>query len=454
MPHRRALSACTAAVLAAGALALAAPSGPAAADDPAPRAAGAASAVTSPGMLRAMERDLGLRGAQAERRLAKEREAGTVAGELRAMLSRSFAGAWLSGTADLTVATTDAAAADQVTAQGARVKVVPHTLAELDAAKEALDRAARRGAPAHTPVWYVDVRTNKVVLLSSRPGAARQFARSAGARADRLTVKKSSVKPRVFADLRGGDAFYIGGSRCSIGFSVTKDGGPGFVTAGHCGKEGATTTGANRQPQGTFRGSSFPGDDHAWVAANNDWTARAIVNGHGRPDQTVDGSTEAMTGASVCRSGSTTGWHCGRVLQRNTSVTYPQGTVSGLTRTNVCAEPGDSGGSFLAGNQAQGMTSGGSGNCSSGGTTYFQPVNEALQTYGLNLVTAGPGGPAEPGAPGEPETGGNTWAAGTVYAPGDVVTHRGERYRCLQGHQAQTGWSPPHVAALWQKVGA
>ena len=67
-------------------------------------------------------------------------------------------------------------------------------------------------------------------------------------------------------------------------------------------------------------------------------------------------------------------------------MTYPQGTVTGLTRTNVCAEPGDSGGSFISGSQAQGVTSGGSGNCTSGGTTYFQPVNEILSAYGLTLV--------------------------------------------------------------------
>ena len=33
------------------------------------------------------------------------------------------------------------------------------------------------------------------------------------------------------------------------------------------------------------------------------------------------------------------------------------------------------------------MTSGGSGNCSSGGTTFFQPVNEILQRNDLTLVT-------------------------------------------------------------------
>ena len=68
------------------------------------------------------------------------------------------------------------------------------------------------------------------------------------------------------------------------------------------------------------------------------------------------------------------------------------GTVYGLTRTNACAEPGDSGGSFVTRPSstgivhAQGVTSGGSGNCSVGGITYFQPVAEILAVSGLQLV--------------------------------------------------------------------
>jgi len=54
----------------------------------------------------------------------------------------------------------------------------------------------------------------------------------------------------------------------------------------------------------------------------------------------------------------------------------------------VCAEPGDSGGSWLSANQAQGVTSGGSGNCSTGGTTYYQEINPILATYGLTLITS------------------------------------------------------------------
>ncbi|AXK33591.1 S1 family peptidase [Streptomyces armeniacus] len=444
MLHRRVMGVCSA-VVTVGALALAGLPGAAATAAESPRPpAFAGSPDVSPGMLKAMQRDLGLTPAEAESRLANERQAGADAGSLRLELGDDFAGAWVRGaTAKLTVATTDRSDVRAITAKGAKAEVVEHSYAELEDAKDALDRAAKRKAPAGTPVWYVDVRTNSVVLLSSEPAAAERFAESAGAEV-RVSVRKSSVKPRTFYDLRGGDAYYIGsGSRCSIGFSVTQSGQSGFVTAGHCGQTGATTTGSNRQPQGTFRGSSFPGNDYAYVATNSNWTSTPTVNSS---PQSVAGSTQAMVGASICRSGSTTGWHCGSVQQLNTSVTYPQGTVNGVTRTNVCAEPGDSGGSFISGDQAQGMTSGGSGNCRSGGTTYFQPVNEALQVYGVTLTTTGGGG--DPG-PGDPD---GTWKTTTVYQAGDEVTYNGAKYRCLQAHQAQPGWEPPNVPALWQRV--
>ncbi|MCY0932018.1 trypsin-like serine protease, partial [Streptomyces sp. H27-H1] len=53
--------------------------------------------------------------------------------------------------------------------------------------------------------------------------------------------------------------------------------------------------------------------------------------------------------------------------------------------TNVCAEPGDSGGALYDGTKALGITSGGSGNCSVGGTTFYQPVPEALTKYKVTL---------------------------------------------------------------------
>ncbi len=43
----------------------------------------------------------------------------------------------------------------------------------------------------------------------------------------------------------------------------------------------------------------------------------------------VKGSTQAAVGATVCRSGSTTGWHCGQIQGFNSTVRYAEGSVSG-----------------------------------------------------------------------------------------------------------------------------
>jgi len=215
--------------------------------------------------------------------------------------------------------------------------------------------------------------------------AAKSFVASAGLAADTVRVVASVEKPRTFADVRGGDAYFINNQgRCSIGFPVVV----GFVSAGHCGKAGARVTNSSGASEGTFQASSFPDNDYSWVKTTANFKPVGVVNHYDGTTVAVKGSQEAAVGASICRSGSTTGWHCGTVQAKNSTVRYQEGPVSGLTRTDVCAEPGDSGGSWISGNQAQGVTSGGSGDCKSGGTTYFQPVNEILSTYRLTLVTS------------------------------------------------------------------
>jgi hypothetical protein len=144
--------------------------------------------------------------------------------------------------------------------------------------------------------------------------------------------------------------------------------------------------------QGTFRGSSFPTNDYAWVETNSNWNTLPNVNNYSGGTVAVAGSQVAAIGSSVCRSGRTSGWRCGTIQARNVTVNYAQGPVYEMTQTSACAEGGDSGGSYISGNQAQGVTSGGSGNCSSGGTTFFQPINEILNVYGLTLKTSGGGG--------------------------------------------------------------
>ncbi|MDN3058065.1 S1 family peptidase [Streptomyces sp. SRF1] len=344
-----------------------------------------------PEMLASMQRDLGLTADEARARISNEYRAGAAEPGLRKTLGGAYAGAWVSGnTAELTVATTDEEQSATITAGGAKAAVVKHSLNALTEAKRALDSAAAERPPTAeaASAWYVDVKTNSVVVQSARPDEAAAFVAASGADRQVVRVVESPERPGPLYDLRGGEAYYINGAaRCSIGFSVAQGDRKGFVTAGHCGDPGDTTTGSNRVAQGTFQGSSFPGNDYAWVSANADWAPRPWVVGPEGSDVTVDGSQEAPVGSSVCRSGSTTGWHCGTIQQHDTSVQYPQGTVSGVTRTNVCAEPGDSGGAFISGSEAQGVTSGGSGNCTVGGTTYYQPVNPVLTAYGLTLTT-------------------------------------------------------------------
>ncbi|WP_240777897.1 S1 family peptidase [Nonomuraea basaltis] len=333
-------------------------------------------------MIDALERDLGLSEAQVVTRLANEERAVAVESALTAQLGASFGGAWLNDDASkLMVATTDANAAPTIEAQGAQPVVVKRTLADLNAVMQKLDQAPRQ-ASAAASLWYVDVKTNTVSVQAPTVEAADALATAAGVDKSMITVSATAERPMTFIDIVGGMPFYIGSSRCSVGFSVTRGSTPGFVTAGHCGRAGARTT----NPTGTFQGSSFPGNDYAWVAAPGN-NATPYVRGSGGSLVTVRGSTQASVGSSICRSGSTTGWRCGTIQQHNATVTYPQGTVSGLTRTSACAQPGDSGGSFISGSQAQGVTSGGSGNCSVGGTTYHQPVNEILSVYGLTLRT-------------------------------------------------------------------
>ncbi|MDR8415180.1 S1 family peptidase [Nonomuraea sp. 3-1Str] len=345
----------------------------------------AVAAPTPPGdeapreVVDALQRDLGLSEQQAITRLANERRAAATEARLSSSLGPTYGGSWLNADASvLMVATTDPAARASIEAQGAQPVLVPRSLAQLTTVKDQLDRAAT-GTRAN--LWYVDVVTNSVVVVAADQRTGERLAAKAGAEPGVVKVQVSNETPQPFINIVGGAPYYIGSSRCSVGFSVTRGSTPGFVTAGHCGRAGNTTT----NPTGTFQGSSFPGNDYAWVAAPGN-TPTPYVRGSGGANVTVRGSTQASVGASICRSGSTTGWRCGTIQQHNATVRYSQGTVTGLTRTSACAEPGDSGGSFISGSQAQGTTSGGSGNCSVGGTTYHQPVNEALSAYGLTLT--------------------------------------------------------------------
>jgi streptogrisin C len=248
---------------------------------------------------------------------------------------------------------------------------------------------ARSGSvPNSVTGWYIDPASNSVVVSTTDDAAARTFA--AGQR--NVRIEHVNARPRLLADLRGGDTISTSvGGRCSVGFNAVSGRTRYIITAGHCTKLGGTWSGPDGTAIGPVAKSTFPGHDFGLVEVTSKaWQQTHDVDGDGGY-LNVAGTAPAAVGDKVCLSGSTSGYHCGQVEAVDETVNYGDGDiVNGLTRTNMCAEAGDSGGSIMSGTQAQGTLSGGSGGCLLGGQTYYQPIQEVLSTYGLTLLTGPP----------------------------------------------------------------
>ena len=364
----------------------------------------AADAV-APALKAAMKRDMNLTDQQLGQYMKTQRLAMQQAKVVEAAQGRDFAGLWIERKGDtFQVVAATAKLAPQRVPAGVEIRNVRHSLSALNLAKGQLDGIR---APAGVYGWAVDVRNN-AVTVNVAPGAQKagiDFVAASGADAATIRFNTMGDAPRLLATLQGGSEYIsspdgVSGYYCSVGFAVNHSTGHGYATAGHCsdGEAGWTTyvSGGRRQPAtliGAFAGASFPNNDYAWVRLNSGHNVQPVVDGYKQADVAVHGSAVAPIGATVCRSGRTTGWHCGAVQAYNATVNYPDATVHGLTHVKVCAEGGDSGGSFIdGGGQAQGVLSGGNYSCKGKQATlansYFQPIGEILQTYNLNLLTS------------------------------------------------------------------
>ncbi len=240
--------------------------------------------------------------------------------------------------------------------------------------------------------WSVDPRTHRIEVLADSTIDSHEWD-SLQETVDSMgegvaTLERAPGEFRLFVE--GGDAIFADGARCSLGFNVTTaDGAPAFLTAGHCGvafDQWSDTQGG--APIATVTQATFPGDgDFSLVTYDDPATeAPSAVDIGGGQLVAINDAAEAQEGEQVFRMGSTTGLHDGAVTGLNATVTYPEGTVTGLIQTDVCAEPGDSGGSlFTEDGSAVGLTSGGSGDCTNGGVTFFQPVTTALAATGATI---------------------------------------------------------------------
>ncbi len=283
----------------------------------------------------------------------------------------------------MVVTITHSSDAQAVRDAGATPRLVARSNAQLNKVAGAMKSADVAGT-----AWGIDPLTNQLVISTDQTVTGAKLAKvTKVAKSSGAAARMQTVAGKFGTRISGGDAIWGTQYRCSLGFNVSNGSTNYFLTAGHCGNVEANWW----DDPGNFIGSTvdshFPGDDFALVQYGGSVPASGNVDLYNGSTRDITGAANAFVGESVQRSGSTTGVHGGTVQALNVSVDYgPDGIVNGLIQTNVCAEGGDSGGSLFDGGTAIGLTSGGSGNCSSGGTTFFQPVTEPLNAYGLHVL--------------------------------------------------------------------
>jgi S1-C subfamily serine protease len=215
-----------------------------------------------------------------------------------------------------------------------------------------------------------------------RPDAVAHLA-TALRRAGGHLVREPGTRERRIA---GGDAVYgaVGG-RCSIGFNARALPTYYFLTSAHCVGTLASTVyadAAHTVALGVVSTSS-PNYDFALVRYTDTRIAKpSAVDLYTGALQPITGFGSGYIGQPVRRSGPS-GVRSGVITALNVTVNYADGAVYGLIRTNICSEPGDSGGPLFAGSIGIGITSGGSGSCGSGGISYFASAGRAATTYGV-----------------------------------------------------------------------
>ncbi|MCK1819989.1 S1 family peptidase [Streptomyces sp. XM83C] len=372
--------------------------------------------------------------ASAAPKTLKSGDASELAAQLSKLLGDAFAGSYYDADKQQLVVNVVPGDNNNVVVQakkaGAVVREVDNSLAELAAGAKTL----RTKAAVPGTAWAVDPRTNKILVTADSTVTGQKWNRLEstvrGLGSGMATLRKSAGTFKTFVS--GGDAIFGGGARCSLGFNVTaSDGAPAFLTAGHCGVAAKQWSDAqNGQPVATVDQAVFPGNgDFALVKYDDPATqAPSDVNiGGGRTVQ-ISRAAEATVGQQVFRMGSTTGLHDGRVLGLDATVNYPEGTVTGLIQTDVCAEPGDSGGSlFTRDGLAVGLTSGGSGDCTAGGVTFFQPVTTALRATGATLGAGGGQGAGQEQGVGQEEGAGQDHAGEQAGGDGAGAGDAGDR---------------------------
>ncbi|MEU6479849.1 S1 family peptidase [Streptomyces sp. NPDC047017] len=362
-----------------------------------------------PAMIAALAHSLGVSEDAAVARLDQQ---AAQQGELTELGRSGVAtdGAYFTADGKLTVNVTSAAAATQVRQHGLTARVPRRGEHTLDRIKASLDTQALRDAPDGVTSWSVDLPSDTVTVHvdpARTSAAAKSFLKAAASHGSAVRVVRDGRRLAPQSTVYPGSSMSWTNSQgswvCSVGYGAHDSSGRQYlVSAGHCVADLTDLY---------FNNAHFAKGVHSRYALGrrsvdmgiaqvdtDDSIATQVGTWGQGSNVAVKGGKRAASGASLCKSGQTTGWTCGAVKSYNVSVTYtdehggPDTVVTGLASSSVCTEGGDSGGAYISGNQAQGMTSGGpTGQQCSGtnsrGSSYFQPLDDALSYYGLTLNT-------------------------------------------------------------------
>jgi streptogrisin C len=318
----------------------------------------------------------------------------------------TFAGVWRTpadgGLVHVAFTRDAAASAARLTAGFARRDLVRVTTARTSlAGLEALQRSvvsAISGTPSVIGVDVVHgtVRVQTPALAAVRRALGTRFAGSPV----RVVADRGAVPDAVVCEGRVCPASASGGIsltgndgsavyQCTAGFDATSTltMAPTLVTAGHCFGVGGAAA-----PVGIVTARVWPGGDAEAIAQayppTNDvlWT---FAGSHRTVTRVVGHGVSEAVGAAVCRTGITTENQCGTIQALNVTVTYVSGeTVNGLTQASNCSQPGDSGGPFMSGNDAYGITSGGTvGACGAGTYSLYNPAPRIESSLGVRINT-------------------------------------------------------------------
>ncbi|WP_067796102.1 S1 family peptidase [Actinomadura formosensis] len=363
-------------------------------------------------LIKQITKDHGVSAAEAQRRADRQPAQFKLAAKLGKDLGAAYGGAWIDQAhgGRLTVGVTKNAAAPkaQVAAKASGMSdtstvKVRYSFDHLQKVSgELAKRIAKANKGAKSGLQTGLVTSGNVVKLSTLRGAKLTPAqkdvlswakRTYGSAVKVSTYAHKSVPLYCYDDyscdppLRSGLAIFTGGGRCTSAFTAYSGSSYYMLTAGHCAEMGywwdVSTYSYGYQNVGGAVDYTFGWyGDYAIVSVDNPgwWQPRGWVY----PQTSIYGTESDYVGGYVCKQGSTTGYTCGAITEIDATVSYPDRTLSGMTWSEACDGPGDSGSGVFDGNYAHGILSGGP---NSGCGMIHEPIGRALSSLGVSLLS-------------------------------------------------------------------